>query len=98
MPSLYPGLDILQNTFGSSYQPIKKSSGATPLQARTDLYPAYSIVDDAKGKAKKLSDEAAKEFEAASQKAQAKTGHIELYSNQYYAACTFGGLVACVSL
>ncbi|ESA43769.1 hypothetical protein GE21DRAFT_142 [Neurospora crassa] len=93
MPSVYPGLDILQNTFGSSYQP--KSNGATPLQARTDLYPAYSIVDDAKSKAKKLSAEAAHEFDVASQKAQAKTGHIELYSSQYYAACTFGGLMAC---
>ncbi|KAK1783694.1 mitochondrial carrier domain-containing protein [Copromyces sp. CBS 386.78] len=93
MPSLYPGSDILQNTFGGSFQP--KNNGATPLQARTDLYPAYSMVDDAKSKAHKLSAEAAREFDAASKKAQEKTGHIELYSNQYFAACTFGGLMAC---
>jgi solute carrier family 25 phosphate transporter 3 len=55
------------------------------------------VVDDAKDKANALSAEAAKEFEKASAKAQAKTGHIELYSAQYYAACTFGGLLACVS-
>jgi len=62
-----------------------------------DLYQAYSVVDDAKGKAKKLSAEATKEFEIASRKAQAATGGIELYSPKYYAACTFGGMIACVS-
>lgn len=62
-----------------------------------DLYQAWSVVDDAKGKAKKLSEEATKEFESASRKAQAAAGGIELYSAKYYAACTFGGLMACVS-
>ncbi|KAK3394227.1 mitochondrial phosphate carrier protein 2 [Podospora didyma] len=100
MTALYPKLDVLQQAFGSPYslnRPLSKpvTNGATPRQARPELYHAYSIVDDTKNKAKKLSDEAAKEFEKASQKAQAKTGHIELYSGQYYAACTFGGLLAC---
>lgn len=72
-------------------------SNRTPLQARPELYSAYSVVDDAKGKAQKLSVEATKEFEKASAKAQAKAGHIELYSGKYYAACTIGGLMACVS-
>lgn len=102
MSSLYPRLDTLQQTLGSPYsrtQPQQKpnANGPTPYQARLDLYPAYSIIDDSANKAKKLSAEAAREFEAASQKAQAKTGHIELYSGKYYAACTFGGMMACVS-
>lgn len=70
----------------------------TPLEARTELYATWSAIDDVKDKANKLSTEAAKEFEKASAKAQAKTGHIELYTAKYYAACTFGGLLACVSI
>ncbi|KAG7138006.1 Mitochondrial phosphate carrier protein 3 like [Verticillium longisporum] len=69
------------------------SSGAGRSEAH--LYGAYSTVDDVKGKAQKLSSEAAKEFEKASAAAQAKAGRIELYSGRYYAACTFGGLMAC---
>ncbi|RXG48060.1 hypothetical protein VDGE_04504 [Verticillium dahliae] len=69
--------------------------GPTKYQARPELYGAYSTVDDVKGKAHKLSSEAAKEFEKASAAAQAKAGRIELYSGRYYAACTFGGLMAC---
>lgn len=99
MPSLFPSQDTLHDVFhakapfGFRPQALKR----TPLQARPELYSAYSVVDDAKDKAGKLSAEATKEFEKASAKAQAKTGHIELYSAQYYAACTFGGLMACVS-
>lgn len=59
-------------------------------------YVAWSTVDDVKDKTNKLSNEAAKEFEKASAKAQAKAGPIELYSPKYYAACTLGGLLACV--
>ncbi len=70
----------------------------TPLQASSELYTTWSVVDDTKNKANALSTEATKEFEKASAKAQAKTGHIELYSAKYYAACTFGGLLACVSV
>ena len=77
------------------YQPAVPSP--TPRQARSELYTAWSVVDDAKKKANALSEEATKEFEKASAKAQAKAGHIELYSAKYYAACTFGGLLACVN-
>ena len=66
-------------------------------QARPEVYGAFSVVDDTKEKAQKLSAEAAKEFEKASATAQAKTGNIEMYTPKYYAACTFGGLLACVS-
>ena len=54
-------------------------------------------MDDAKNKATQLSDAAVKEFDKATGAAQVKTGNIELYSARYYAACTFGGLLACVS-
>jgi solute carrier family 25 phosphate transporter 3 len=63
--------------------------------ARSELYPAWSAVDDAKNKASKLSDAAVAEFEKASHKAQAKTGQVEMYSPKFYTACTFGGLLAC---
>jgi len=76
-------------------QLVPLSSDRTPLQAQNELYTAWSVVDDAKNKANALSAEATKEFEIASAKVQAKAGHIELYSAKYYAACTFGGLLAC---
>jgi solute carrier family 25 phosphate transporter 3 len=78
-------------------QPTATASKRTPLQARSDLYTTWSVVDYAKDKANALSAEATKEYEKASAKAQAKTGHIEMYSSKYFTACTFGGLVACVS-
>lgn len=67
---------------------------ATPYQARMDLYSAYSTVED---KAKKLSAEAQAELSKATSAAQTKKATIEMYSGQFYAACTFGGLLACVS-
>jgi solute carrier family 25 phosphate transporter 3 len=102
MAPLFPGFDALQRTFGSSPAPRDQpetkpaARGPTPYQARPELYPAYSIIDDAKNKAHKLGEEAAKDLQAASQKAQATAGKIELYSGKYYAACTFGGMMACV--
>jgi len=106
MPRLFPNQDTLHSVFqpatplGRSRAPsairtVRVESKRTPLEARSDLYTAWSVVDDAKNKANALGAEATKEFEKASAKAQAKTGHIELYSAQYYAACTFGGLLAC---
>ncbi|KAF2636230.1 mitochondrial carrier [Massarina eburnea CBS 473.64] len=72
--------------------PAKRVSKWT---ARHDLYPVWSAIDDAKNKATKLSDAAVAEFDKASSKAQAKTGQIELYSANFYAACTIGGIMAC---
>lgn len=106
MSYLFPNHRSLQQSFGS---PLHTASGtprpgpqqpskATPYQARSELYTAaYSVVDDAKNKAQKLSAEAQHEFDKASGAAQAKAGKIELYTPKYYAACTFGGLLACVS-
>jgi solute carrier family 25 phosphate transporter 3 len=103
MPLLFPSQDILHDVFHTSVpfgraasRPVEQNR--SPRQARSELFPAWSVVDDAKNKANALSAEAAKEFEKASAKAQAKTGHIEMYTAKYYAACTFGGLLACVSI
>jgi solute carrier family 25 (mitochondrial phosphate transporter), member 3 len=79
----------------SAKQPTK-SVLRSRYQAREELYQAWSTVDDVKTKASKVGGAATKEFEKASSAAQAKTGKIELYSAKYYAACTFGGLMACV--
>lgn len=97
MPSLFPTFHALQQTFGSRGQPEAPVAlgKATPRQARPELYSAaFSVVDDSK---KKLSAEAQKEFDKAASAAKGKTGQIELYSPGFYAAATFGGLMACVS-
>lgn len=62
------------------------------------VFDYYSIADDAKKEAKKLSEEATREFEKASARAQKATGGIQMHSGKYYAACTMGGLLACVCL
>jgi solute carrier family 25 phosphate transporter 3 len=110
MPPLFPSGDTLNDSFHSavhlSPRPSPPSSNewssaspkAISQPARSELYTAWSVVDDAKSKANALSAEAAKEFDKASAAAQAKVGGIELYSARYYAACTFGGLLACVSI
>ncbi|KAK2937965.1 Mitochondrial substrate/solute carrier [Fusarium oxysporum f. sp. vasinfectum] len=92
MSPLHPSKDVLK---GTVYSPLS-AKPRTPYEAHLELFPAYSsVVQDVKGKAKELSAEATAEFEKASAKAQAKAGKIELYSGKYYAACTFGGLMAC---
>ncbi|KAI8628028.1 mitochondrial phosphate carrier protein [Xylariaceae sp. FL1651] len=104
MAYLFPSHHALQQTFGSPWPSHIKAEAysapvshkATPRQARPELYSAaYSVVDDAKNKASKLSAEAQQEFDKASGAVQAKTGKIELYSPGFYAAATFGGLLAC---
>jgi solute carrier family 25 phosphate transporter 3 len=109
MPLLFPSQGTLHDVFHPAVpfgrtpaspksEPAQYAPKRTPLEARSEFYPTWSVVDDAKNKTKALSAEAQKEFEKASAKAQAKAGHIDLYSAKYYAACTFGGLLACVSL
>lgn len=95
MPSLYPTIGALNSAFQSprAHAPEAAQPTRTPLQARSELFLTWSTIDDAKAKA--LSTEATREFNKASAKAQEKTGHIKLYSGKYYAACTFGGMLAC---
>lgn len=64
--------------------------------AFSNLFYNASVIDDAKNKASRLSDEASAELAKASSKAQATVGGIELYSAKYYATCTLGGIMACV--
>ncbi|KAI1813296.1 mitochondrial phosphate carrier protein [Poronia punctata] len=98
MPGLFPTQQILQQTFGSQLlpgetRPAPAQSTTSQRQAFPEPYGvAYSIVDDSK---KKLSAEAQKELDKASSAVKAKTGQLELYSGGFYAAATFGGLMAC---
>lgn len=99
MSHLYPSKEALQGTIYSPMSARRSPApGPTRYQARPELYGAWSVVDDAKDKAQKLSAEATKGIEKTSSKVQAQTGGIELFSGRYYAACTVGGLLACVSL
>ncbi|KAK0259915.1 Cu/Pi carrier [Friedmanniomyces endolithicus] len=106
MPSLFPSTSALSATFGASSPfhtrqqqqqqqqqsaPVKRS----PYVARTELYQAWDALEDAKKKTQQIGNEVVKEYTKASNVAQAKAGHIELFSAKYYAACTFGGLMAC---
>lgn len=107
MPLLFPSQDTLHDAFhpaipyGRPVDSQKRApallSNRTPLQARTELYSAWSVVDDAKDKANALSAEATKEFEKAVGKTQPTNKPIEMYSTNFYAACVTGGLLACVS-
>ena len=103
MATLFPHQKTLHAVFSnpSPWAPRKFQSepvSRSKYLARSELYPAWSAADDAKNnKAAQLSDAAVREFEKSSSKIQAKTGNIEMYSMKYYAACTFGGLLACVS-
>lgn len=100
----FPTQGVLRDAFypAASYEQKLDSSKRTaalppkrtPLQARSELYTAWSVVDDAKNKASELSAEATKEFEKAA--GLSKPRHIEMYSTNFYAACITGGLLACV--
>ncbi|KAI9781806.1 MAG: hypothetical protein M1816_002196 [Peltula sp. TS41687] len=100
MSSLYPTPDIVRDVLASrsplTYRMNQQASLTThPKQRRSDLYVAWSVVDDVKAKGRQLSTEASRELDLASKKAREKTGTIELYSPKYYAACILGGIVAC---
>lgn len=100
MTSLFPNSAILRDVFGTSspFTPRKQAAPKrSPYFARQDLYTVWSAADDVKNQAAKAADVATEKFEKASSKAQAAAGTIELFSFKYYAACTFGGLMACVS-
>lgn len=72
------------------------TTASSPMKNRP--FTAWSALDDVKTKADGIAHEASREFDVASQKAQEKTGKIEPGSLKYYAACTFGGMLACVSI
>lgn len=90
MQHLFPSASALTATFGHAAPSALNSKATlerrTPRQARTDLYSAWSVSDDAQKKVAQLSDAAQKELSKASHAAQASAGKIELYSPKYYAA------------
>jgi hypothetical protein len=101
MPMLFPTQNCLNAVFANqspfSRPAPKPRSSEHPLQR--PIFSAWSVAETAaaaKAKAGQLTDAAADKHEKASAKAQAKTGGIELYSGKYYAACTIGGILACV--
>ena len=100
MPLLLPTQETLRDVFATRApfpQPASISEAQKQHETpRSSLFPAFSAVDDMKSKAGALSKEAQEEINKASHAAQAKAGKIELYSAKYYAACTLGGLIACV--
>jgi solute carrier family 25 phosphate transporter 3 len=95
---MFPSHGALNSVFASQH-PLTRPQ--TPPQTQTTIkrqpFTAWSAVDNIKETGHKISEEVRKDYEKASQKAQGKAGKIELYSGKYYAACTFGGLLACVS-
>lgn len=93
MSPLYPKKETLE---GSIYSPLSsRQTKPSSYMGRPDIFRTFSVADNAREEAHKLSEEATMEFEKASALAQKKAGKIEMYSGKYYAACTFGGLLAC---
>jgi solute carrier family 25 phosphate transporter 3 len=90
MLPLFPSSTTLKATFGHNRVVLNDDKPTstplrTPRQARTDRFSAWSIADDAQGKAVALSDAAKRELRKATDAAQANAGMIELYSPKYYA-------------
>lgn len=98
MSLIFPTNNTLCEVFGSSSVFARPRPKTPPREhpLKSPIFAAWSAVDTVKDKAAKLSDEAVKEYEKASGKAQQKAGTIELYSPKYYAACVVGGILACV--
>lgn len=84
------------NAFAAQH-PLGAMSNKESSTVKNRPFTAWSALDDVKSKADDIANEASREFNAASQKAQEKTGTIQPGSLKYYAACTFGGMLACVS-
>jgi solute carrier family 25 phosphate transporter 3 len=82
---------------GKQQSPLSDES-LQSVSKRREPFPAWSTIDDVKKTADSIAQEAAREYNVASHKAQEKAGKIELWTPKYYAACTIGGLLACVSI
>ena len=104
--TLFPNQDTLRSSFSSSTPFSKRtrkgneSQGFVSSRLRhctfSDIFIARDALEGAKGKAQKLKNVTAHEFDKASHKAQDAAGPIELHSLKYFAACTIGGILACV--
>jgi solute carrier family 25 phosphate transporter 3 len=96
MVGLFPNTTALCQAFTPTSPYYKPAPKPVEKPERRRYFSSWSAADTAKGKAIELTEAAQKEYEKASAKAQAKAGGIELYSAKYYAACTVGGILACV--
>ena len=97
MVGLFPTQTCLNQVFvpqSLAFSRPQTTRKENPL--KRNLFTAWSAAETAKGKAAELADKATEKYEKASATAQAKAGGIELYSGKYYAACTVGGILACV--
>jgi solute carrier family 25 (mitochondrial phosphate transporter), member 3 len=97
MPGLYPDSSTLYNARLPT-SPIYKPAAPVEHPQKRPIFSSWSAADTVKNEAQKVASDAAATYEKASNKAQAKVGGIELYSGKYYAACTFGGIIACVGI
>jgi solute carrier family 25 phosphate transporter 3 len=94
---MFPSEDAIARAF-SPHHPLQQSQPAEPpASQKREPFPAWSVAEDTKKKADAFAKEATRELEVASKKVQAKTGKIEPWTAKYYASCTVGGLLACVS-
>ncbi len=95
---LFPSQSALNEAFSSRHVLRQPVSDPSHRKHPKPDFSIWNVSEDVKSKANALSAEAKAEISKASSAAQAKTGEIELYSPKYYAACTFGGLAACVGI
>jgi solute carrier family 25 phosphate transporter 3 len=98
---MFPSDSVILGAFNAQNplnRPKEPKPAGAPGSIRREPFPAWSVIDESKKKADAFTKEAAREFDVASQKAQSKTGKIEPWTPKYYAACTVGGLLACVRL
>lgn len=96
MAGLFPSAAVVSHNFMPAscfFKPEPRT--VTPHPQKRAIFTAWSAADTVKDKAQELGAEASREYNKASQAAQAKAGKIELYSGKYYAACTVGGILAC---
>ena len=95
MVGLFPNQSAISQTFLPT-SPFYRPAKPVEHPQKRPIFSSWAAAETVKDKAVQLTDAAAKEYEKASDKAQAKVGGIELYSGKYYAACTVGGILACV--
>lgn len=94
MVGLFPSSEAISQAFCPTSPYYKPSAKPTEHPQKRPIFSSWSAADTAKD----LGKAAQNEYSRMSEKAQAKAGGIELYSAKYYAACTVGGILACVRL
>lgn len=93
MPGLFPPAATMASAFPSPLPLPAAAAAQRVLPPPATEYWVASASDKAPG----LSTEAQRKLRDASARTRQMTGKIEMHSAKYYAACTLGGLLACVS-